>query len=999
MSIWKILQKQLYDILSNKCYLLLFLLLSYTSLITFLHFCEVWLNGSWLTRAKPHSNRFGDNIVQMTLEDRLCQHFPIDVVYTWVNGSDSAFKNQLKSAEKRLRKELSRDCKLQDCLPSHFTAFRLNASDLDQVLNQLSYVSIKSVKLLDTDWTVLRWDSIQTADDQSDKIFKINEKYLSPHHVHWTTEEEATSLFTPSNTIAIRGVNKSVEVLSKQTLEQTFGEAIASIWRFPKIIFAEFNSQISVRKILKGKKWNIVFIKHVMKLNVTRASLVLELPTHLKPDDYSPSRYEDKEELRYSLRSLEKFAPWVRKVFIVTNGQLPYWLDLSNPRVQIVPHESIFTNSSHLPTFSSPAIETHLHRIPGLSEKFLYFNDDILLGEEVLPEDFISPRGGQKVYLSWPVPDCSSVCPWTWVGDGTCDVPCNTTSCDHDGGDCLSRQSLHDSVHFHDSDPDYADYIEDVAERTNRKPNRSLHFTDDYEDNLAGIVNVNSVNENASYAIKNDDDLNSLLDFLKDNGTSFTSDVIKDLFSLLKTVHVNDAPVKPLGKSEKLIFGKRGINSTLLDSILIRKLGKSYVNMMENFFKDGDLSKDTRRPDSGVKIGSRKQTGIRKILSFKVLKSNINSSRPLAPMNLSRTQVGVPPIGVAERFYAFQPEINSLKRKLDTFAESLLHVNSLLNKRYGYKARKVPSHMPHLIDKHIMSDLQTVFQAEYDKTSSHYFRHPQDMQFSFGYFYYLINEEREVSVSEIFDTFDTDSSGTWSDREIRTVLTRLYDLPLQRSSVLNFETSLLYCAKDYPPDPQLSIPPFERYIDSKLPTVTKQLVESCSLVSDLLRRKMGRKKRFLYTLVKPPVREATVGFHMVTSNLSHLLTTLDTVRRKPKKFICLNDNMDATKEDDNQVIRAVLIDFFHSLFPKPSQFELPADYRNRHLYYHEFVVWQNKKRKLSFITYGTLCIAVVVIFWFLFQSECRRIQYKAKKRLYCLFPRLKPARRKLPAKL
>lgn len=82
--------------------------------------------------------------------------------------------------------------------------------------------------------------------------------------------------------------------------------------------------------------------------------------------------------------------------------------------------------------------------------------------------------------------------------------------------------------------------------------------------------------------------------------------------------------------------------------------------------------------------------------------------RPLAPMNLSRTQVGVPPIGVAERFYAFQPEINFLKRKLDTFAESLLHVNSLLNKRYGYKARKVPSHMPHLIDKHIMSDLQTV---------------------------------------------------------------------------------------------------------------------------------------------------------------------------------------------------------------------------------------------------------------------------------------------------
>lgn len=77
--------------------------------------------------------------------------------------------------------------------------------------------------------------------------------------------------------------------------------------------------------------------------------------------------------------------------------------------------------------------------------------------------------------------------------------------------------------------------------------------------------------------------------------------------------------------------------------------------------------------------------------------------------NLSRSQVGIPPIGVAESLYAFQPELASLQRKLDTFAESLLHVNSLLNKRYGYKARKVPSHMPHLIDRDVMTSLQSVY--------------------------------------------------------------------------------------------------------------------------------------------------------------------------------------------------------------------------------------------------------------------------------------------------
>ena len=55
--------------------------------------------------------------------------------------------------------------------------------------------------------------------------------------------------------------------------------------------------------------------------------------------DLAASRFEDNEELRYSLRSLEQYAPWVRRIFIVTNGQIPHWLNLDNPRVSIVTHE------------------------------------------------------------------------------------------------------------------------------------------------------------------------------------------------------------------------------------------------------------------------------------------------------------------------------------------------------------------------------------------------------------------------------------------------------------------------------------------------------------------------------------------------------------------------------------------------------------------------------------------------------------------------------------
>jgi len=105
----------------------------------------------------------------------------------------------------------------------------------------------------------------------------------------------------------------------------------------------------------------------------------------------SASRYRDNDELRFSLRSLHKRAPWVRHIYIVTNGQVPSWLDMRHPQVSVIPHTAIFPNRSHLPTFSSPGIEAHLHRIPGLSHQFLYLNDDVLFGQDVWPDDWCAP--------------------------------------------------------------------------------------------------------------------------------------------------------------------------------------------------------------------------------------------------------------------------------------------------------------------------------------------------------------------------------------------------------------------------------------------------------------------------------------------------------------------------------------------------------------------------------------------------------------------------------
>lgn len=103
--------------------------------------------------------------------------------------------------------------------------------------------------------------------------------------------------------------------------------------------------------------------------------------------DDRPERYRDWNILKYWFRGVEKYAPWVRKIHFVTWGHLPKWLDTSNPKLNIVNHKD-YIPKEYLPTFNSIPIEINFHRIKGLSENFVYFNDDIAILKEVNPEDF-----------------------------------------------------------------------------------------------------------------------------------------------------------------------------------------------------------------------------------------------------------------------------------------------------------------------------------------------------------------------------------------------------------------------------------------------------------------------------------------------------------------------------------------------------------------------------------------------------------------------------------
>lgn len=111
------------------------------------------------------------------------------------------------------------------------------------------------------------------------------------------------------------------------------------------------------------------------------------LPARNNKMDVGEERYRDWDNLRYWFRGVEKFAPWVNKIHFVTCGQIPEWLNLENPKLNFIRHTD-YMPTEFLPTFSSHPIELNLHRIDNLSDKFIYFNDDMFLINSVQPELF-----------------------------------------------------------------------------------------------------------------------------------------------------------------------------------------------------------------------------------------------------------------------------------------------------------------------------------------------------------------------------------------------------------------------------------------------------------------------------------------------------------------------------------------------------------------------------------------------------------------------------------
>lgn len=119
-------------------------------------------------------------------------------------------------------------------------------------------------------------------------------------------------------------------------------------------------------------------------------------------DATTKGRIANNDELRYSLRSVEKYAPWIRNIFIVTDEQKPDWLNPNNTRIRIIDIREILPPEA-LPCYNSVIIEHFLYKIPGLAEHFLYANDDMFLNAPVTPDKFFN-QAGQAIVRMTPAP-------------------------------------------------------------------------------------------------------------------------------------------------------------------------------------------------------------------------------------------------------------------------------------------------------------------------------------------------------------------------------------------------------------------------------------------------------------------------------------------------------------------------------------------------------------------------------------------------------------------
>lgn len=210
------------------------------------------------------------------------------------------------------------------------------------------------------------------------------------------------------------------------------------------------------------------------------------------------------------------------------------------------------------------------------------------------------------------------------------------------------------------------------------------------------------------------------------------------------------------------------------------------------------------------------------------------------------------------------------------------------------------------------------------------------------------------------DPIVSHSPGKLSARELRTLAAKIYPLPLDSATMKKLEKTLINCSLDINKTPQgLN----EKTSASAVPVVTESLLSACAPILTLLNDTKKSSKKYKHETLG----DDDIAFKMIGNNATAVLRQLDNIRANKKKFICLNDNIDHSQ--DATTVRALLVDFYESFFPIPSQFELLADYRNQFLYVDELREWKKERQEIDSRTRTLIAVLAFVLLVILFRRK------------------------------
>ncbi|XP_019750610.1 N-acetylglucosamine-1-phosphotransferase subunits alpha/beta-like [Hippocampus comes] len=190
--------------------------------------------------------------------------------------------------------------------------------------------------------------------------------------------------------------------------------------------------------------------------------------------------------------------------------------------------------------------------------------------------------------------------------------------------------------------------------------------------------------------------------------------------------------------------------------------------------------------------------------------------------------------------------------------------------------------------------------------------------------------KQQANISKVFDAADKDHSGVLSDSEIQALATSIHQQPLKPKDLTRLKNQLIDCSKTLPNDVRELEPSQEVFRDQKMSQVTKELIMNCKPIIDRIRSTFPDQKKYKYTVMG----KEEIHFKLLHSDVAEADRIFDDVRQRPRKFICMNDDLDYTQSTAKQV-QNKLAKFYQSMFPRPSQFELPEGKSNRFLHMDE----------------------------------------------------------------